>query len=67
MMLLLLNRQAQCVRRDKTVIPIPRIRWLDDQLPELSHTGQLGISFDIVLLSAVWQHVSPTQRERAIR
>jgi SAM-dependent methyltransferase len=46
--------------------PDPRIRWLDDQLPELGQTGQLGISFDIVLLSAVWQHV-PLTRERAFR
>ena len=47
--------------------PDPRLRWLDDELPELGQTGQLGISFDLVLLSAVWQHVPPTQRERAFR
>jgi SAM-dependent methyltransferase len=51
----------------KRLHPDPRIRWIDDQLPELSHTGQLGISFDLILLSAVWQHVPPTQRERAFR
>jgi SAM-dependent methyltransferase len=47
--------------------PDPRVRWLDDQLPELSQTGHLGITFDVVLLSAVWQHVAPTHRERAFR
>lgn len=47
--------------------PDPRLRWIEDELPELSETSQLGISFDIVLLSAVWQHVAPTQRERAFR
>jgi hypothetical protein len=47
--------------------PDPRIRWIDDQLPDLSETTQLGISFDLVLLSAVWQHVLPTHRERAFR
>lgn len=47
--------------------PNPRVRWLDDHLPELNQTGQLGISFDLVLLSAVWQHVPATQRERAFR
>ena len=47
--------------------PDPRVLWLDDQLPGLNQTGQLGISFDLVLLSAVWQHVPPTQRERAFR
>jgi SAM-dependent methyltransferase len=45
----------------------PRIRWLNDELPELSETSQLGISFDLVLLSAVWQHLAPTHRERAFR
>jgi SAM-dependent methyltransferase len=47
--------------------PDPRIRWLDDEPPDLNHTGQLRISFDLVLLSAVWQHVAPTDRERAFR
>ena len=45
----------------------PRVRWLVDELPELGRTAQLGISFDVVLLSAVWQHVAPTHRERAFR
>ena len=45
----------------------PRIRWLNDELPELSETSQLGISFDLVLLSAVWQNLAPTHRERAFR
>jgi SAM-dependent methyltransferase len=47
--------------------PDPRIRWVDDRLPDLSETSQLGISFDLVLLSAVWQHVAPGHRERAFR
>lgn len=37
----------------------PRIRWMDDRLPELSGIGRLGISFDLVMLNAVWQHVAP--------
>jgi 2-polyprenyl-3-methyl-5-hydroxy-6-metoxy-1,4-benzoquinol methylase len=43
----------------------PRVRWIDDQLPELSALGRLGISFDLVMLTAVWQHVAPSDRERA--
>lgn len=45
----------------------PRIRWLDDRLPALNATHGLGLSFDLILLSAVWQHVAPTDRPRAFR
>ncbi len=45
----------------------PRIRWLDDRLPELAATHRLGLSFDVVLLSAVWMHVPPGDRPRAFR
>jgi SAM-dependent methyltransferase len=47
--------------------PDPRIRWIDDQLPELNALGPLGINFDLVMLTAVWQHVAPSHRERAFR
>jgi SAM-dependent methyltransferase len=47
--------------------PDPRIRWIDDRLPDLGETSHLGISFDLVLVSAVWQHVAPGHRERAFR
>jgi len=47
--------------------PDPRVRWIDDRLPDLNETGQLGIAFDLVLLSAVWQHIAPSDRERAFR
>lgn len=45
----------------------PSVTWLDDSLPELSRLRVLGHRFDLVLLSAVWQHVPPGQRERAFR
>ena len=45
----------------------PSVTWLDDSLPELSRLRALGHRFDLVLLSAVWQHVPPGQRERAFR
>src|SRR4051794_28523953 len=47
--------------------PNPRIRWTDDALPDLNGSVRLGLAFDAVLLSAVWQHVHPSQRSRAFR
>lgn len=47
--------------------PNPSIRWLDDRLPSLAQTFQLGIHFDIILLSAVWMHIAPFDRMRAFR
>lgn len=43
------------------------IRWLDDRLPGLQRVHGLGLSFDLILLSAVWQHVAPPNRQRAFR
>lgn len=43
------------------------IRWLDDRLPALPAVHGLGLSFDLILLSAVWQHVAPADRPRAFR
>jgi SAM-dependent methyltransferase len=43
------------------------IRWIDDRLPGLEAVHALGLSFDFILLSAVWQHVSPLDRRRAFR
>jgi hypothetical protein len=44
-----------------------RIRWVVDSLPSLSVTLRLGLGADVVLLSAVWQHVAPADRPRAFR
>lgn len=43
------------------------IRWLDDRLPGLEQTHRLGLSFDVILVSAVWQHVAPVDRPRSLR
>ena len=43
------------------------VRWIADTLPELRHTVRTGVSFDLILLSAVWMHVRPSHRERAFR
>lgn len=43
------------------------IIWLDDRLPGLEGVHRLAMPFDIILLSAVWQHVAPSERRRAFR
>ena len=45
----------------------PRVTWLDDALPSLKSLRALGRRFDLILLSAVWMHVAPQERERAFR
>jgi SAM-dependent methyltransferase len=47
--------------------PSPRIHWLSDSLPELAQVRRLGLTFDFILLSAVWMHVPPASRARALR
>lgn len=43
------------------------IHWLSDTLPELSEVYKLQTKFDLILLSAVWMHITPSSRERAFR
>ncbi len=45
----------------------PQIRWLDDSLPGLEKVYDVGEKYDLILLSAVWMHVAPGQRDRAMR
>ena len=52
------------VINDKDVAPI---LWLDDTLPELVKVFALDTKFDLILLSAVWMHLAPSERERAFR
>ena len=47
--------------------PSTRIHWLSDSLPELAQVRRLGLTFDFILLSAVWMHVLPAARARALR
>ncbi len=55
--------RAEAARRH----PSARIRWLADTLPALAATTRAGVAADLVLLSAVWQHVAPADRPRAFR
>lgn len=43
------------------------IRWIDDRLLSLDRLHGLALSFDLILLSAVWQHVAPEDMPRAFR
>lgn len=43
------------------------IEWLADSMPELFKVRSIGYRFDLILLSAVWQHVKPNVRDRAFR
>ncbi|WP_395010946.1 class I SAM-dependent methyltransferase, partial [Undibacterium sp.] len=44
-----------------------KIHWLDDQLPELHKVFELGVRFDVILLSAIWMHIPISERERCFR
>ncbi|CAH0304880.1 Ubiquinone biosynthesis O-methyltransferase [Massilia sp. Bi118] len=47
--------------------PSSRIHWVPDSLPDLANVRRLGLSFDLILLSAVWMHIPPAARQRALR
>ncbi|MFP4181567.1 MAG: class I SAM-dependent methyltransferase [Thiohalospira sp.] len=47
--------------------PEPSIEWLDDRLPDLEAVQASGRTFSLILLSAVWMHVPPADRERAFK
>jgi SAM-dependent methyltransferase len=42
------------------------IIWLQDSLPTLDEVKSLGIKFNLILLSAVWMHLSPEDRHASI-
>lgn len=42
------------------------IQWLSDLLPDLPKVQVLQQQFDLVLLSAVWMHLSPAERSQAL-
>ncbi|HEY0586658.1 MAG TPA: methyltransferase domain-containing protein [Pseudoduganella sp.] len=45
--------------------PLP-IEWIDDSLPDLAKMASREASFDLVLVSAVWHHLAPAERNRAM-
>ena len=52
----------QMVREGERRHPDHRIEWVDDTLPALAKVVRRGMSFDFILLSAVWMHVEPGNR-----
>lgn len=57
---------VEAFRRAGEHIRGDRVRWLDDRLPELHGVRALGELFDLILLSAVWQHLDEAMRRRAM-
>lgn len=47
--------------------PDSGILWVDEALPGLDSLIRQGLSFDLILLSAVWMHISPEDRPRSFR
>lgn len=47
--------------------PSNRIHWLSDSLPDIAKVRRLGLTFDLILLSAVWMHIPPAARQRSLR
>ncbi|MDN3652347.1 class I SAM-dependent methyltransferase [Thalassotalea ponticola] len=43
------------------------ITWVEDSLPNLDTSKQLNTHFDLILLSAVWMHLSPTERKLSMQ
>lgn len=50
----------------KALHPSPRITWVDDALPELASL-QDSDPFDLIMLTAVWQHLEADERVRAMK
>lgn len=46
--------------------PSPAIEWVDDCLPKLLKVLPPKKGFDLVLVSAVWNHLAPAEREQAM-
>jgi SAM-dependent methyltransferase len=47
--------------------PSSSIHWIKDKLPALSEVYKLNFKFDLILISALWMHISPTERNRSFR
>ncbi|WP_028314387.1 class I SAM-dependent methyltransferase [Desulfatibacillum aliphaticivorans] len=52
--------------RARELRPQSSVRWIDDSLPLLNAVLSLNEKFVLILLNAVWIHVSPDQRPAAM-
>lgn len=50
----------------RRLFPDAPVRWVDDALPDLTSVRDLGLRFDLVLLSGVWFHLDPRERTRGM-
>lgn len=41
------------------------VTWLNDELPSLNKAQNLAMRFDLILVSAVWMHIAPSERTHA--
>ena len=42
------------------------VKWLEDSLPALHNVSKQEVSFDLILLSAVWMHVPQRDRDMGL-
>ncbi len=45
----------------------PNISWIEDSLPELRHVVARNEKYKFILLSAVWMHIHPAERDCALK
>lgn len=57
---------AQLREPAKTLHPDPNIKWLDDILPELKAVRARNETYDLILMNAVWMHLTEQERERGM-
>ena len=50
-----------------SVHPEDGIQWVNDRLPDLNAVRSLRRGFDLILVSAVWMHLAPSDRPRAFK
>lgn len=49
-----------------TLFPDMDAEWIDDRLPDLATVRGRGERFPFILINAVWMHVPPADRDRAV-
>ncbi len=42
-------------------------QWVDDRLPSLAKVTSYGLSFNLILMNAVWMHIAQHDRPRSFR
>lgn len=43
-----------------------KVNWIQDQLPTLSCIFSLDMQYDLILLSAIWMHLTPQERKESM-